>query len=186
MILIIDNFDSFTYNLVNILGVFDKLKIFRNDEISVRKIEFLKPRKILISPGPKNPDCAGISLEVIEKLHKKIPILGVCLGHQAIGQFFGGEVVHAPSLFHGKTSEVLHNGKGIYKNLPQNFLVGRYHSLLVKRETLPNCLEITCETKDGLVMGIRHKKFNVQGIQFHPESILTTVGTELLKNWIGE
>lgn len=161
-----------------------ELKIFRNDEISVEEIAKLNPRKILISPGPGTPNQAGISLRVISEFYNKIPILGVCLGHQSIGQFFGGKVIHAPSLFHGKTSVVSHNEKGIFKNLPQNFLAGRYHSLILEHKTLPSCFEITCETKDGIVMGIRHKKFEVEGIQFHPESILTEQGKQLLKNWV--
>lgn len=161
-----------------------KLKIFRNDEILIERISELNPKKILISPGPGTPNQAGISLEVISVFHRKIPIFGVCLGHQSIGQFFGGKVVHAPSLFHGKASKVSHNGKGIFKGLPQSFLAGRYHSLILERKTLPKCLEVTCETNDGIVMGIRHKKFQVEGIQFHPESILTENGKQLLQNWV--
>ncbi len=163
-----------------------ELQIFRNDEISIEQITKLKPEKILISPGPGTPNQAGISLEVISKFHGKIPIFGVCLGHQSIGQFFGAKVIHAPSLFHGKTSAVSHNGKGIFQNLPQNLLAGRYHSLVLERKTLPECFEITCETKDGIVMGIRHKSFEVEGIQFHPESILTEQGKQLLQNWVSQ
>src|ERR1700693_834249 len=186
MILVIDNYDSFTYNLVQYLGELDQsLEVRRNDEISIPEIESMKPSRIVISPGPGAPCDAGISIELITKFCGKIPILGVCLGHQAIGEAFGGEVVRAPRLMHGKTSPVHHDGKTIFKGLPNPFEATRYHSLIIRRETLPDCLEITAETRpEGEIMGVRHKQFPIWGVQFHPESILTEQGKKLLENFL--
>jgi para-aminobenzoate synthetase component II len=186
MLLIIDNYDSFTYNLVQYLGELGaEMKVFRNDEITVDAIENdLKPEQILISPGPGTPDGAGISLDVIERFAKRLPILGVCLGHQAIGQFFGGKVVRGPEPVHGKPVSIRHDGKTIFKDIPQNFAAGRYHSLVVDRQTVPECLEISAESPDGLVMAMRHKELTIEGVQFHPESILTEHGKHLLKNFL--
>ncbi len=186
MLLVIDNYDSFTYNLVQYLGELGaEMKIFRNDEITVEEIENdLKPEKILISPGPGTPDSAGITLSVLKHFADKLPILGVCLGHQAIGQVFGGKVIRAPEPVHGKPATIVHTNKGVFKNLENNFEAGRYHSLIVERETLPECLEITAETKDGLIMGLRHKDLKIEGVQFHPESILTSEGKKLLQNFL--
>lgn len=185
MILIIDNYDSFTYNLYQ---YFEEMgfhcNVSRNDEISLENIEQLKPEAIVISPGPGNPSSAGISIEVIKKFAGKIPILGVCLGHQAIGEVFGGKVIRAKRQIHGKTSNIFHKNKSIYKNMPNPFIGVRYHSLIVEKESLPDCLETTCETEDGTIMGFRHKKYSVEGIQFHPESIMTQDGKKLLKNFI--
>lgn len=181
----IDNYDSFTYNLVQYLGELgQEIRVFRNDQISIEKIEEMRPERIVISPGPCTPKEAGISVEVIKRLSGKIPILGVCLGHQAIGEAFGGEVVRAGRLMHGKTSMIHHDGKTIFQHLPNPFEATRYHSLIVKRETLPSCLEISAETKEGEIMGLRHKEFAVEGVQFHPESILTKAGKDLLKNFL--
>ena len=186
MLLVIDNYDSFTYNLVQYLGELgSRMNIFRNDEISVDEIENdLKPDKILISPGPGTPDDAGISLPVIERFAGKIPILGVCLGHQAIGQFFGGNVVRAPEPVHGKPVKVRHDGKTIFDCVEQNFHAGRYHSLVVDRTSLPDCLEVSAESPDGLIMGLRHKSEKIEGVQFHPESVLTDQGKKLLQNFL--
>ena len=186
MLLIIDNYDSFTYNLVQYLGELGAdMKIFRHDEISIKEIENdLKPDKILISPGPGTPDDAGITLSVLDNFADKLPIFGVCLGHQAIGQFFGGNVIRAPEPIHGKPANISHFNKGVFKNLSNNFEAGRYHSLIVERETLPKCLEITAETDDKLIMGLRHKTLKVEGVQFHPESILTSEGKKLLQNFL--
>ena len=186
MLLVIDNYDSFTYNLVQYLGELGaEMKVFRNDEITLEEIENdLKPDKILISPGPGTPDDAGVSLEVLKKFGEQIPILGVCLGHQAIGQIFGGKVIRAPLPVHGKPVEIIHDGKTLFKNLPQNFEAGRYHSLIVERESLPECLEISAESADGLIMGLRHKEHKIEGVQFHPESILTPEGKKLLRNFL--
>ena len=186
MLLVIDNYDSFTYNLVQYLGELGaEMKVFRNDEISTDKIKNdLKPEKILISPGPGTPDNAGISLEVIEKFGDNLPILGVCLGHQAIGQFFGGKVVRGPEPVHGKPVAIKHDGKTLFEGIPQNFAAGRYHSLVVDRDSIPDCLEISAESPDGLVMAMRHKTLPVEGVQFHPESILTEHGKHLLKNFL--
>ena len=185
MLLVIDNYDSFTYNLVQYLGELGaEMKIFRNDEITLNEIENnVKPSKILISPGPGTPDRAGISIDVIKKFSSSMPILGVCLGHQAIGQVFGGNVIRANPI-HGKASKVTHTGKGVFKNLENNFEVGRYHSLVVEKETLPNSLEVTAQNEDGLIMGLRHKELKVEGVQFHPESILTQNGKKLLQNFL--
>jgi len=186
MILIIDNYDSFTYNLVQYLGEMGAdMKIFRNDEVTVDEIENdLKPEKILISPGPGTPDNAGISLAVIERFADKMPILGVCLGHQAIGQHFGGKVIRAPEPVHGKPVEVSHDGKTIFKEIPETFNAGRYHSLIVERSSLPDSLEISASSPDGLIMAMRHKILKIEGVQFHPESILTDHGKILLKNFL--
>ncbi len=186
MLLVIDNYDSFTYNLVQYLGELGaEMKIVRNDEVTVDQIESeIKPEKILISPGPGTPDDAGISLGVIERFASRIPILGVCLGHQAIGQFYGGKVVRGPEPVHGKPVEIRHDGKTVFKDIPNNFAAGRYHSLVVERESLPDCLQISAESPDGLVMGLRHRELPVEGVQFHPESILTEHGRPLLRNFL--
>jgi anthranilate synthase/aminodeoxychorismate synthase-like glutamine amidotransferase len=186
MLLVIDNYDSFTYNLVQYLGKLGaEMKVFRNDEVTVEEIDKdLKPEKILISPGPGTPDDAGISLNVIERFSEKLPILGVCLGHQAIGQFFGGKVVRGPEPVHGKPVSIKHDGKTIFSEVPQDFAAGRYHSLVVEKESIPECLEISAESPDGLVMAMRHKEFPVEGVQFHPESILTEHGKLLLQNFL--
>ena len=185
MILVIDNYDSFTYNLVQYLGELgEEIVVRRNDEIDLAGIEALAPDHILISPGPCTPNEAGISLALIEHFKGKIPIFGVCLGHQAIGQAFGGEVVRAEHLMHGKTSEIHHTGKGVFAGLPSPFTATRYHSLIVKRETLPDCLEITAETEAGEIMGLRHRQYPVEGVQFHPESIMTEHGKTILRNFL--
>jgi para-aminobenzoate synthetase component 2 len=185
MILVIDNYDSFTYNLVQYLGELgEEIVVRRNDEIDLAGIEQLEPDHILISPGPCTPNEAGISLALIDHFKGKIPIFGVCLGHQAIGQAFGGEVVRAENLMHGKTSEIHHTGKGVFAGLPSPFTATRYHSLIVKRETLPDCLEITAETETGEIMGIKHKEYLVEGVQFHPESIMTEHGRTMLRNFL--
>ncbi len=185
MLLMIDNYDSFTYNLVQYLGELgEKVKVFRNDEVSIQGIERLKPKRIVISPGPCTPKEAGISVNVTRYFAGKIPILGVCLGHQSIGAAFGGEIVRAPRLMHGKTSMIFHDGKTIYEGLLNPFEATRYHSLVIKRETLPDCLEITAWTDLAEIMGVRHKDFIVEGVQFHPESILTSVGKDLLRNFL--
>lgn len=185
MILVIDNYDSFTYNLVQYVGEFgEEIIVRRNDEIDLKTIEQLKPHHILISPGPCTPNDAGISLELIQHFQGQIPILGVCLGHQAIGQAFGGEVIRAQKLMHGKTSQIIHDGKTIFEGIPSPYTATRYHSLIVRRETLPECLEISAETADGEIMGLRHKHFNIEGVQFHPESIITDHGKQLLRNFI--
>lgn len=181
----IDNYDSFTYNLVQYFGELgEDIKVFRNDKITIEEIERLNPERIVISPGPCSPKEAGISISVIKHFTGKKPILGVCLGHQAIGAAFGGDIVRAPTLMHGKTSLIYHDGLTIFENLPNPFEATRYHSLVIKRETLPDCLEITAWTSDGVIMGVRHKDFIVEGVQFHPESILTTVGKDLLRNFL--
>ena len=185
MILVIDNYDSFTYNLVQLLGRFNhELIVKRNDEITENEIEEMKPDKILISPGPGKPEDSKITLTAIEKFGKKIPLLGVCLGHQAIGIIFGGKVIKAPVLMHGKISLIKHDNKTIFKEIPQEFEATRYHSLIVERETLSASLEISAETSDGTIMGLRHKEFPIEGIQFHPESILTNEGYKIIKNWL--
>jgi anthranilate synthase/aminodeoxychorismate synthase-like glutamine amidotransferase len=184
-ILVIDNYDSFTYNLVQLIGNFtDNIIVKRNDEITLDEIKSIHPDKIAISPGPGRPEDSGISIDVIKHFGKNIPLLGVCLGHQAIATSFGGNIINAPYLMHGKSSEIIHDGKTIYKNIPQNFSAGRYHSLIVERDSLPNILEITSQTNDGIIMGIRHKEFPIEGIQFHPESIMTIEGKNIIKNWI--
>ena len=186
MLLVIDNYDSFTYNLVQYLGELGaEMKVVRNDEVTVDEIERdLKPERILISPGPGTPDAAGISLAVVERFADNTPILGVCLGHQAIGQHFGGKVVRAPEPVHGKPVQISHDGKTIFAGIPVTFGAGRYHSLIVEREGLPDCLEISAESPDGLVMGLRHRTKKIEGVQFHPESILTEHGKKLLQNFL--
>lgn len=185
MILMIDNYDSFTYNLVQYLGELGAdLKVYRNNKITVREIEALKPDKIVVSPGPCTPDEAGISIEAIKTFSGRIPILGVCLGHQSIGQAFGGIVKRAPQVRHGKTSAIHHDGGTIFKNLTNPFTATRYHSLIVERETLPACLEVSAWTDDGLIMGLRHREHPTEGVQFHPESILTFEGMKLLDTFL--
>jgi para-aminobenzoate synthetase component 2 len=185
MILVIDNYDSFTYNLVQYLGELGaQLEVRRNDQTTVEEIARLAPERIVISPGPKTPSEAGICLEVIEQFAGRVPILGVCLGHQAIGQAFGGKVIRAPEIMHGKTSEICHDGRTIFAGLPNPFSATRYHSLIVQRSTLPPCLEISATTADGLIMGLRHKEMKVEGVQFHPESVLTLTGKQLLANFL--
>jgi anthranilate synthase/aminodeoxychorismate synthase-like glutamine amidotransferase len=184
-ILVIDNYDSFTYNLVQLLGRFNhQLIVKRNDEITEGEISEMKPDKILISPGPGKPEDSKISLTAIEKFGREIPLLGVCLGHQAIGIVFGGKVVKAPVLMHGKISLIKHDSKTIFKEIPQQFEATRYHSLIVDGDSLPDSLEISAKTNEGIVMGVRHKTFPVEGIQFHPESILTNEGYNIIKNWL--
>ncbi|SUZ91769.1 uncharacterized protein METZ01_LOCUS44623 [marine metagenome] len=181
----IDNYDSFTYNLVQYMGELGAdIRVERNDRISIDEIESLAPKKIVISPGPCTPAKAGISVEVIKYFSGKVPILGVCLGHQSVGAAFGGEIIKAGKLMHGKTSEVRHDGKTLFKDLPNPFTATRYHSLVLNRKTLPDCFEITAESDDNEIMGIRHKELPVEGVQFHPESILTPNGKDLLKNFI--
>jgi para-aminobenzoate synthetase component II len=185
MILVIDNYDSFTYNLVQYLGELgEEVIVYRNDEIDLAGIEKLKPSHILISPGPCTPNEAGISLSLIEHFKGVIPIFGVCLGHQSIGQAFGGEVIRAEKLMHGKTSQILHDGKSIFAGIPSPFTATRYHSLIVRRETLPDCLEISAETAEGEIMGLRHKEYAIEGVQFHPESIITENGLKILQNFL--
>ena len=185
MILVIDNYDSFTYNLVQYLGELGAdLRVFRNDKITLDEIEAMAPDKIVMSPGPCTPNEAGICLGLIRRFSGNIPLLGVCLGHQAIGQAFGGEVVRAPYLMHGKVSQIHHDGRTLFAGLENPFTATRYHSLIVKRETLPDCFEVSAETADGLIMGLRHKTMPVEGVQFHPESILTSEGKKLLKNFL--
>ena len=186
MLLVIDNYDSFTYNLVQYLGELGaEMEVRRNDEVTLEEIENqIKPEKILISPGPGTPNDAGISLKVLETFADKLPILGVCLGHQAIGQIFGGKVIRAPEPVHGKPVEIQHDGKTIFADLENNFEAARYHSLIVERESLPDCLEISATSPDGLIMALRHKTYKIEGVQFHPESILTSEGKKLLQNFL--
>jgi para-aminobenzoate synthetase component II len=185
MILLLDNYDSFTYNLAQYLGQMGQdVEIRRNDEITLDEIQNLRPERIVISPGPCTPNEAGVSVPLIQRFAGEIPILGVCLGHQAIGAAFGGRVIRAQKIMHGKTSEIQHDGKTIFCGLPQQFVATRYHSLIVERDTLPNTLEISAETSDGTIMGLRHRKLRVEGVQFHPESILTIAGFRLLENFL--
>jgi len=185
MLLMIDNYDSFTYNLVQYLGELgQELHVFRNDKLTIPEIEAMRPDWIVVSPGPCTPKEAGISVEAIRRFAGEIPILGVCLGHQSIGEAFGGDVIRAPYLMHGKTSMIHHDGKTIFEGLPNPFEATRYYSLIIKRETLPPVLEVSAWTEDGVIMGVRHREFIVEGVQFHPESILTTVGKDLLRNFI--
>jgi len=185
MLLVIDNYDSFTYNLVQYLGELgQQVRVVRNNEVAVDDVERMCPEAIVISPGPCTPNEAGISLEVISRLAGKIPILGVCLGHQAIGQAFGGKVIRAKEVVHGKTSRVFHDDKGLFAGLPNPFEATRYHSLIVERSSLPECLEITAKTWDEEIMGLRHKSLPVEGVQFHPESFLTKVGKDILRNFL--
>jgi anthranilate synthase component 2 len=192
LIIVIDNYDSFTYNLVQYLGelgeefpVAKQIEVYRNDKIALETIRRLKPDGIVISPGPGRPDDAGISLEIIQELGPTLPILGVCLGHQAIGQIFGGKVIAAPVLMHGKTSQIYHTEKGVFQGLDKPFNATRYHSLIVERDTLPDRLEVTAWLEDGMIMGLRHRDYpHIQGVQFHPESILTVQGKALLRNFV--
>lgn len=185
MILLVDNYDSFTYNLVHFFGELGApCQVFRNDKISVQEILNKKPQAIVLSPGPCTPNEAGICLDLIKKANDSIPILGVCLGHQAIGQVFGGKIVRAPQPMHGKLSKVHHYSKSVFKNLPKTFKVTRYHSLIVEKSTLPSVLEITAETEDGIIMGLQHKDFPIHGVQFHPESIASEYGHDLLANFM--
>ena len=185
MLLVIDNYDSFTYNLVQYLGELgQQVRVVRNDEVSVEEIEHISPEYIIISPGPCTPNEAGISLDVVRRLAGKIPILGVCLGHQAIGQAFGGKVIRAKQVVHGKTSRVFHDERGLFAGLPNPFEATRYHSLVIERSSIPECLEITAKTWDEEIMGVRHKTLPVEGVQFHPESFLTIVGKDILRNFI--
>lgn len=185
MLLMIDNYDSFTYNLVQYLAELgQEVLVYRNDEIDLAKVAALNPDHIVISPGPCTPNEAGISVPLIKQFAGKIPLLGVCLGHQSIGQAFGGNIIHAKQLMHGKTSLIYHNDIGVFKGLPNPYTATRYHSLVIEKETLPDCLEITAWTEDGEIMGVRHKTLAVEGVQFHPESILTEYGHELLNNFL--
>ena len=186
MLLVIDNYDSFTYNLVQYLGELgEQVEVRRNDQVTIQQIESeLKPERIVISPGPGTPDTAGITLNVIERFAGHVPLLGVCLGHQAIGQAFGGRVIRAPELMHGKSSEVMHDGKTIFAGLTDKFQAGRYHSLIVEKESLPQSLEISAHTANDVIMGLRHRELKVEGVQFHPESILTADGKQLLANFL--
>ena len=192
MLIVIDNYDSFTYNLVQYLGelasefpVANDIKVFRNDKISIDEIQALKPEAVVISPGPGRPEDAGISLELIEQLGQELPILGVCLGHQSIGQVFGGKIISAPELMHGKTSQVSHTGVGIFRGLENPLTATRYHSLVIERETCPDVLEITAWVEDNTIMGVRHRNYpHIQGVQFHPESVLTSSGKQLLRNFL--
>jgi para-aminobenzoate synthetase component 2 len=185
MVLVIDNYDSFTYNLVQYLGELGaRVEVYRNDRITLEQIRAMRPERLVISPGPGTPDTAGITLEVIREFGGIIPILGVCLGHQAIGQAFGGRVVRAPYLMHGKTSEICHDSRTIFRKMPYRFKATRYHSLIVARDDLPDCLEISATTPDGLIMGLRHREFPVEGVQFHPESVMTEHGKLMLENFL--
>jgi anthranilate synthase component 2 len=185
VILVLDNYDSFTYNLVQYLGELGaEVKVVRNDELTVDAVEALAPARIVISPGPGTPDDAGISLGVIERLGARVPILGVCLGHQAIGQAFGGKVVRARQVMHGKVSQVRHDGRGVFAGLPAEFVATRYHSLVVERATLPAALEVTAQSEDGEIMGLRHRALAVEGVQFHPEALLTEHGPKMLENFL--
>jgi para-aminobenzoate synthetase component 2 len=187
MILMIDNYDSFTYNLVQYLGELGAdIRVYRNDQVTVAEIERLAPEKIVVSPGPCTPKEAGVSCEVIRHFAGRVPVLGVCLGHQCIGEVFGGEIVRAPALFHGKTSMIYHDGKTLFRDLPQPFEATRYHSLVIRRDTLPDCLELSAQTDDGVIMGVRHRELPVEGVQFHPESILTREGKRLLANFLSQ
>lgn len=184
MLLMIDNYDSFTYNLVQYLGELgEEVVVHRNDEITLDEIAAMKPDRIVVSPGPCTPNEAGVSVPLIKQFAGKIPILGVCLGHQSIGQAFGGRIVHAQELMHGKTSQIHHKGEGVFKHLPHPYRATRYHSLVIERASLPQCLEVTAWTDDGEIMGVRHKSLAVEGVQFHPESILTEHGHALLQNF---
>lgn len=185
MILVIDNYDSFTYNLVQYLGEMgQELVVRRNDKVTLEEIAALKPDRIVISPGPCTPNEAGVSVPLIQRFAGEIPILGVCLGHQSIGQAFGGDVIRNYRVLHGKTSQIHHRGEGIFKGIPTPFQATRYHSLVIKRETMPDCLEITAETDEGEVMAVRHREHAIEGVQFHPESVMTPIGKELLRNWV--
>src|ERR1700684_529453 len=185
MVFVLDNYDSFTYNLVQYLGELGAdVEVRRNDQVTVAEVEAMQPERIVISPGPCTPQDAGISIDLIRQFAGKVPVLGVCLGHQAIGAAFGGRVIRAPHVMHGKTSEIHHDGKTIFRKLPQDFPATRYHSLIVERKSLPRTLEISAETADGTIMGLRHRKLKVEGVQFHPESVLTGPGFKLLENFL--
>jgi anthranilate synthase/aminodeoxychorismate synthase-like glutamine amidotransferase len=185
MILMLDNYDSFTYNLVQYLGELGaEVSVYRNDEVSIEKIEELKPSHVVISPGPCTPNEAGITLELIARLAGRVPLLGVCLGHQAIGQAFGGRVVRARQVMHGKTSRIRHDERGIFKEIKNDFVATRYHSLIVERESLPACLEVSAESDGGEIMGLRHRSLAVEGVQFHPEALLTEHGHKMLQNFL--
>ena len=185
MVLIIDNYDSFTYNLVHIVAEYtDDYKVIRNDDLTVEEVKELNPDRILISPGPGRPVDAGITEPLIKELGHKKPILGVCLGHQAIGEVFGGKVIHAPKLMHGKTSSIDHDGKSVFRNIPDNFTATRYHSLVLDPDQIPNELEVSARSDDSVIMGLRHREYPLEGIQFHPESILTKEGPKIVKNWL--
>jgi len=187
MVLMIDNYDSFTFNLVQYLGELgSEVRVFRNDELDVAAIESLRPSHIVLSPGPCTPNEAGITLETIARLAGRVPILGVCLGHQAIGQAFGGKVVRAKSVMHGKVSRIAHDGNGVFSSVPQDFVATRYHSLVVERQSLPSCLEISARSEDGEIMGLRHRTLPVEGVQFHPEAMLTEHGHRMLENFLKE
>ena len=187
MLLMIDNYDSFTYNLVQYLAeIGQEVKVVRNDQISIKEINKLNPQYIVISPGPCTPNEAGISLELIEAFKGKIPILGVCLGHQSIGQAFGGKIIHAQTIMHGKTSRISHNNRGVFSGIKNPFIATRYHSLVIDRKSLPDCFDITAWTDDNEIMGIKHKELAIEGVQFHPESILSEYGHDLLKNFLDQ
>src|SRR5437762_2626913 len=186
MVVMLDNYDSFTYNLVQYLGELGaEVRVLRNDEVPVREIEQLSPSHLVISPGPCTPSEAGITLELIGRMAGRVPILGVCLGHQAIGQAFGGKVVRAGQVMHGKVSRIRHDGNGVYSKIPDQFVATRYHSLVVERASLPDCLEITAQSEDGEIMGLRHRRQPVEGVQFHPEAMLTEHGHKMLQNFLG-
>ena len=185
MVFVLDNYDSFTYNLVQYIGELGaQVEVRRNDQVTVSQVENLRPERIVISPGPCTPQEAGISVELVERLAGKFPILGVCLGHQAIGAAFGGKIIRAPKLFHGKTSQIHHDGKNIFRDLSDPFTATRYHSLIVEKKSLPRELIITAETDDGIIMAFRHRRHKIEGVQFHPESVLTESGKQLLKNFL--
>ena len=187
MVLMIDNYDSFTFNLVQYLAELgEEVRVFRNDELTVEGIEQLAPSHVVLSPGPCTPNEAGVTLATVERLAGRIPILGVCLGHQAIGQAFGGKVVRAKQVMHGKVSKVHHDQHGVFRKIPNDFVATRYHSLVVERASLPDCLEISAESEDGEIMGLRHRKLAVEGVQFHPEALLTEHGHQLLQNFLTE
>jgi anthranilate synthase component II len=187
MLLMIDNYDSFTYNLVQYLGELgEDVQVHRNDEITLDEVEMLKPQHIVISPGPCTPNEAGVSVSLVQAFAGRVPILGVCLGHQSIGQAFGGKIVHAKTLMHGKTSSIHHETKGVFRGLPNPLTATRYHSLVLEQGSLPDCLEVTARTEDGEIMGVRHRTMQVEGVQFHPESILSESGHALLKNFLTE
>jgi anthranilate synthase/aminodeoxychorismate synthase-like glutamine amidotransferase len=186
-ILVIDNYDSFTFNLVQLIGKFThNIVVRRNDKTDEKEITEINPDRIVISPGPGRPEDSNASLIAISEFGKKIPVLGVCLGHQGIGYIFGGKIVNAPILMHGKSSRIFHDEKSIYCNVSQGFNAGRYHSLVIDKDTLPDCLEISSHTEDGVIMGVRHKEYPIEGIQFHPESVLTSEGVKLIKNWVSQ
>jgi anthranilate synthase/aminodeoxychorismate synthase-like glutamine amidotransferase len=185
MILMIDNYDSFTFNIVQYLGQLGEIvQVYRNDKIKMEEIRRLKPQAIFLSPGPRTPREAGITVDVVHEFHKDVPIMGICLGHQALAYAFGAEIVRASHIMHGKTSPIINDGKTIFAGLPNPFIAGRYHSLLVRRDTLPACFEISAQTAEGEIMGLRHKDFPVEGIQFHPESVLTPQGKRIIKNFL--